>query len=75
MRFNLSAAQIEAEIQLTQAALTSIYLRGALLRNLQDAFPDFPAALTAQELRQIRHAPQQATSELLAPATPLRSSA
>jgi hypothetical protein len=68
---HLSPAQIETEIQLTQAALTMTYLRGALLKNLQDAFPDFPANLTSKELRQIRHAPQQSTSELLAPALAL----
>jgi hypothetical protein len=65
---HLSPAQIDTEIQLTQAALTMVYLRGALLRNLQAAFTDFPPTLTAQELRQIRHAPQQSTLELLAPA-------
>lgn len=68
---HLSAAQVETEIQLTQAALTTTYLRGALLRNLQEAFPDFPATLTHKELREIRHAPQQSTSELLAPARSL----
>jgi hypothetical protein len=68
---HLSPAQIDTEIQLTQAALTGVYLRGALLRNLQEAFPDFPATLTSQELRQIRHAPQQPTSELLGPARAL----
>ena len=65
---HLSPAQVDTEIQLTQAALTMVYLRGALLRNLQAAFPDFPATLTAQELRKIRHAPPQPTTELLAPA-------
>jgi hypothetical protein len=56
---HLSPGQIDTEIQLTQAALTMLYLRGALLRNLQEAFPDFPATLTAEELRKMRHAPQQ----------------
>jgi hypothetical protein len=65
---HLSPAQIETEIQLTQAALTMVYLRGALLRNLQAAFPDFPATLTAKELKQMRHAPPQPTTELLGPA-------
>jgi hypothetical protein len=68
---HLSPAQIETEIQLTQAALTATFLRGTLLRNLQESFPDFPALLMYQEFRQIRHAPQQATSELLAPARSL----
>jgi len=68
---HLSPAQIETEIQLTQGALTMTYLRGALLKNLQDAFLDFPATLTSKELRRIRHAPQQSTSELLAPARAL----
>lgn len=65
---HLSPAQIDTEIQLTEAALTAGYLRGALLRNLQAAFPDFPATLTSKELRQVRHAPPQPTTELLAPA-------
>ena len=65
---HLSSAQIESEIQLTQAALTMIYLRGALLRNLQAAHPDFPATLTDEELRQIRHPATQPTTDLLAPA-------
>jgi hypothetical protein len=66
----LSPAQVDTEIQLTQAALTSVFLRGVLLLNLQQAFPDFPATLTAQELLEIRHAPQPDT-ELLAPARAL----
>jgi hypothetical protein len=65
---HLSPRQIDTEIQLTQDALTLIYLRGALLRNLQGAFPDFPATLTAQELPKMRHAPEQPTTALLAPA-------
>jgi hypothetical protein len=68
---HLSPAQIETEIQLTQAALTTTYLRGIDLLNLQAAFPDFPATLTSKELRQIRHAAQQSTSELLSPARAL----
>jgi hypothetical protein len=67
---HLSPAQVDTEIQLTQAALTSVFLRGVLLQNLQQAFPDFPATLTAQELLEIRHAPQPDT-ELLAPARAL----
>jgi hypothetical protein len=68
---HLSPAQIDTEIQLTEAALTTAFLRGALLRNLQEAFPDFPATLTSKELKEIRHAPQQATSELLGAARAL----
>jgi hypothetical protein len=68
---HLSAAQIDTEIQLTQAALTADYLRGALLRNLWEAFPDFPATVTSKELRQMRHAMQQPGSELLGPAQAL----
>jgi hypothetical protein len=68
---HLSPAQIDTEIQLTQAALTMAYLRGALLRNLQQAFPDFPATLTSKELQQIRHAPPPSTAELLSPARAL----
>jgi hypothetical protein len=68
---HLSPAQIDSEIELTEAALTRTFLRGALLRNLQEAFPDFPATLTSQELRLIRHAPQQSTSELLGAARAL----
>jgi hypothetical protein len=68
---HLTPAQVETEIQLTETALTAAFLRGALLRNLQDAFPDFPPTLTSSELRQIRHAPPQPTSEILAPARAL----
>lgn len=68
---HLSPAQTDTEIELTQAALTMSFLRGVLLQNLQGAFPDFPATLTSKELRQIRHAQQQSTSELLAPARAL----
>jgi hypothetical protein len=68
---HLSPEQTDMEIQLTQAALTATFLRGVLLQNLQGAFPDFPATLTSKELRLIRHAQQQSTSELLAPARAL----
>jgi hypothetical protein len=68
---HLSPAQIATEIQLTEAALTSVFLRGVLLLNLQEAFRDFPTTLTRDELHQIRHIPQQPNSELLAPARAL----
>lgn len=68
---HLSAGQIATEVELTQAALTAQFLRGKLLLNLLQAFPDFPATLTPEELRLIRHAPDQATTELLDPARAL----
>jgi hypothetical protein len=68
---HLDPAQVAGEIQLTEAALTKVFLRGVLMRNLQDAFPDFPATITRDELHQVRHVPQQPTSELLAPARAL----
>jgi hypothetical protein len=46
-------------------------LRGALLLNLVENFPDFPATLTLDELNQIRHPPDPQTTELLAPARAL----
>jgi hypothetical protein len=64
----LSPAEIAAEIPLTQAALAADYLRGISLLDLEGAFPDLPATLTSKELRQMRHAPQYPTSEVLAPA-------
>jgi hypothetical protein len=68
---HLSPAQIATEIQLTQAALSVVYLRGVLMLNLQEAFKDFPTTLTRDELYRIRHIPQPPTSELLAPARAL----
>lgn len=68
---HLSPAEITTEIQLTQNALTVDYLRGISLLDLVGAFPDFPAALTSKELSQVRHKPQQPTSELLSPARAL----
>jgi hypothetical protein len=65
---HLSPAQIDTEVELTQAALTAQFLRGALLLNLVQGYPDFPASVTSQELRRIRNPPDQATMELLAPA-------
>jgi hypothetical protein len=67
---HLSPAEIAAEIQLTQAALAADYLRGISLLDLEGAFPDFPATLTSNELRQMRHAPRQPSS---APANPARA--
>jgi hypothetical protein len=68
---HLSPAEIAAEIQLTQAALAADWLRGISLLDLRGAFPDFPATLTSKELRQMRHQPQQPTTELMAPARAL----
>jgi hypothetical protein len=63
---HLSPAQIATEIELTQAALTAQSIRGSLLRNLVDAFPDFPATVTREELHRVRHEPDAQTQELLA---------
>jgi hypothetical protein len=68
---HLSPAQVDTEIELTQAALTSQFLRGALLLNLVQAFPDFPASITSEELHKIRNPPDQLTTELLGPARAL----
>ena len=62
---HLAPAEIATEIELTEEALTAQYLRGNLLLNLVQAFPDFPATVTLEELSQIRHPPDQPTSELL----------
>jgi hypothetical protein len=62
---HLSSTQIASEIELTQAALTAQFLRGSFLRNLVQEFPDFPATVTLEELRQIRHPPDRPTTELL----------
>jgi hypothetical protein len=68
---HLSPTQIAAEIELTQAALAAQFLRGGLLMNLVQAFPDFPATVSADELSRIRHPPDRATTELLGPARAL----
>jgi hypothetical protein len=68
---HLSPAQVAAEIELTQTALTEQYLRGSLLRNLVQACPDFPATVTDEELHRVRHEPDAQTKELLAPARAL----
>jgi hypothetical protein len=68
---HLSPAQIATEIELTQAALTAHSIGGNLLRNLVDAFPDFPATLTRAELHQMRHEPDAQAKALLAPARAL----
>jgi hypothetical protein len=47
------------------------YLRGSLLQNLVEAFPDFPATVTRDELDQIRHAPDRRTTDLLGAARAL----
>jgi hypothetical protein len=62
---HLSPGQLAAEIELTQTALTMQALRGNLLLNLVEAFPDFPASVTLEELHRIRHPPDHATAELL----------
>ncbi len=62
---HLSAAQLASEIELTQAALTVQYIRGTLMLNLVQSFPDFPATATLEELKQIHHPPDKPTTELL----------
>jgi hypothetical protein len=68
---HLSPAQVAAEIELTQAALSAQVLCGNLLRNLAQNAPDFPATVTDKELHQIRHEPEEQTKELLGPARAL----
>jgi hypothetical protein len=68
---HLSPAQIAAEIDLTQAALTAQILRGNLLRNLVENSPDFPATITREEESRVRNEPDPQTKELLAPARAL----
>jgi len=62
---HLSPAQVASEIELTQAALAAQFLRGSLLLNLTTTFPDFAGTLTAEELKQIRHPPDQPSADLL----------
>jgi hypothetical protein len=62
---HLSPAQLASEVELTQAALAAQFLRDSLLLNLTEAFPDFPRTLTLEELKQIRHPPDQPTANLL----------
>ena len=62
---HLSLTQVASEIELTQAALSAQFLCGSLLLDLVAAFPDFPATVTSEELNQIRHPPDPATTELL----------
>jgi hypothetical protein len=68
---HLTPAQVAAEIELTQTALTEQYIRGSLLRNLVENCPDFPATVTREELHRVRHEPDAQTQELLAPARAL----
>jgi len=62
---HLSLTQVATEIELTETALAAQLLRGTLLLNLVQAFPDFPATVTLEELRQIHHSPDRPTTELL----------
>ena len=62
---HLSPTQVASEIELTQAALTAQFLRGVLLLNLVEAYPDFPVTVTRKEIDQIRHPADQPTTELL----------
>jgi hypothetical protein len=62
---HLAPTQITTEIELTEDALTAQYLRGNLLLNLVQAFPDFPATVTPEELSQVRRRQDPPTSELL----------
>ncbi|HWJ36694.1 MAG TPA: hypothetical protein VNR70_15615 [Steroidobacteraceae bacterium] len=68
---HLSSTQVASEIELAQAALTVQSLRGSLLLNLEQEFPDFPATVTPEELNQIRHTPDRPTTELLGAARAL----
>jgi hypothetical protein len=68
---HLSPAEVATEIDLTQAAMTKLFLHGALLGNLSEAFPDFPSTVTRAELGSIRHTPDAHTAEILAPARAL----
>jgi hypothetical protein len=68
---HLSPTQFASEIELTQRALTVQSLRGTLLLNLVQAFPDFPATVTSEELNQIRHPPDRPTTDLLGAARAL----
>lgn len=68
---HLSPAQLASEIELTQAALSAQFLRGSLLLNLAEAFPDFPPTVTGEELNRIRHPPDQPTADLLGAARAL----
>jgi hypothetical protein len=68
---HLSPKQVESEIELTQAALTAQFLRGTLLLNLAEGHPDFPGTVTLEELHQIRHSPNQPTTDLLSTARAL----
>lgn len=68
---HLSPAQVASEIGLTQAALTAQSLRGTLLMNLVEEFPDFPASVTSEELNKILHPPDRQTTGLLGAARAL----
>ena len=68
---HFSPMQIESEIELTQAALAVQSLRGNLLLNLVQAYPDFPATVTTEELNQIHHPPDRLTADLLSAARAL----
>jgi hypothetical protein len=68
---HLSPADVTAEIELTRAAMTRLFLHGALLGNLSEAFADFPPTVTRAELGRIRHTPDAHTAEILAPARAL----
>jgi hypothetical protein len=65
---HLSAAQVAGEIELTLKALSIQYTRGILMQNVVANYPDFPGTLTQEELRQLRHPPDQQTKQLLGPA-------
>lgn len=68
---HLSPAQVASEIDRTQAALTVQSIVGTLLLNLKTSFPDFPAAVTSEELHEIRHPPDRQTTDLLGTARAL----
>lgn len=68
---HLSPAQLAAETDLILGALEKQWLLGTGMRNLVDAFPDFPAPVTQAELAQLRHAPDEQTLRRLASARAL----
>jgi hypothetical protein len=68
---HLSPAQVDAEIDLTLAALEKQWLLGSLMLNLAADHTDFPATLTREELHRLRHWPDEETVKQLAPAEAL----
>jgi hypothetical protein len=65
---HLSPEQVRTEIDLVRAALEKHWLVGGQMVNLWEAFPDFPATVTREELAQLRHTPDAETTQRLGPA-------